>query len=46
MENLFHLTYRLYLWVYVYDDAGEVLYEAGCYQQQVEKIQKLNQELR
>jgi hypothetical protein len=35
----------LYLRIYVYDDTGEVLYEAGCYQQQLEKIQKLNQEL-
>ena len=35
----------LYLWVYVYDDAGVLLYEAGCHAEQIEKIAKLNQEL-
>ena len=29
---------ELYLWVYVYDDTGELLYKAGCYQQQAEKL--------
>ena len=33
-----------YAWVYVYDDAGELLYEGGCHAQQLERIQKLNQE--
>ena len=33
-----------YAWVYVYDDAGELLYEGGCHTQQLEGIQKLNQE--
>ena len=37
---------NLYLRIYVYDDTGEVLYEAGCYHEQLEKIQKLNQEFR
>lgn len=35
---------ELYLWVYIYDDAGELLYEAGCYAQQLERIEKLNQD--
>lgn len=35
---------ELYLWVYVYDDAGELLYETGCYSQQVERVEKLNQQ--
>ena len=32
---------ELYLWTYVYDDNGELLYEAGSYREHVEK---LNQE--
>ena len=32
-----------YAWLYVYDDAGELLYEGGCHAQ-FERIQKLNQE--
>jgi len=34
----------LYTWIDVYDDNGEVLYETGCYQQQLEMIKKLDQE--
>jgi hypothetical protein len=34
----------LYLWVYVYDDAGELLYETGSYPDQLQRIQELNQE--
>ncbi len=33
-----------YLWIYVYDDAGEVLYEAGSYREQVEQVKILSQE--
>jgi len=33
-----------YLWIYVYDDAGKVLHEAGCYREQRKEIKKLNQE--
>ena len=33
-----------YVWIYVYDDAGEVLYEAGSYMEQVEQIKMLSQE--
>jgi hypothetical protein len=32
-----------YAWVYVYDDAGELLYEGGCHAQ-FERIQELDQE--
>lgn len=32
---------KLYLWTYVYDDNGELLYEAGSYR---ERAEKLNQE--
>ena len=34
----------LYLWVYVYDDAGVLLYETGCHPEQLERIRELNQE--
>jgi hypothetical protein len=34
-----------YAWVYVYDDAGKLLYEGGCHRQQLERIQKLNQDV-
>ena len=33
-----------YAWIYVYDDAGEVLYEAGSYREQVEQVKMLGQE--
>ena len=33
-----------YVWIYVYDDAGEVLYEAGSYREQVEQVKMLSQE--
>jgi hypothetical protein len=33
----------LYLWVYVYDDAGVLLHEAGCHPEQLERIRELNQ---
>lgn len=33
-----------YLWIYVYDDAGEVLYEAGSYREQVEQSKMLSQD--
>ena len=34
----------LYVWVYVYDDAGELLYETGSDADQLQRIQELNQE--
>ena len=33
-----------YAWVYVYDDAGKLLYKGGCHAQQLERIQTLNQD--
>ena len=33
----------LYLWVYVYDEAGALLYETGCHPEQLERIRELNQ---
>lgn len=33
-----------YLWIYVYDDAGEVLYETGSYRDQVAQVKMLRQE--
>jgi hypothetical protein len=32
-----------YLWIYVYDDAGKVLHEAGCYREQLKEIKQPNQ---
>ena len=34
---------ELYLRIYIYDDTGEVLHEAGCHRQQLEMLDKLNQ---
>ena len=34
----------LYVGVYVYDDAGELLYETGSYADQLQRIQELNPE--
>jgi hypothetical protein len=31
---------ELYLWIYVYDDNGKCLYEAGSYREQVEKAKE------
>ena len=31
---------ELYLWTYVYDDNGELLYEAGSYREQAERLKK------
>jgi hypothetical protein len=42
-QDLAHLNDASYAWVYVYDDAGEILYEGGCHAQ-FERIQKPNQE--
>jgi len=35
---------EMYVWIYVHDDNGKVLYEAGCYRQQLEMIEELKQE--
>ena len=31
---------ELYLWTYVYDDNGELLYEAGSYREHAERLKK------
>jgi hypothetical protein len=33
-----------YLWTYVYDDAGDLLYEAGSYREQAQQGEMLSQE--
>ena len=33
-----------YLWTYVYDDAGELLYEASSYREQAQQVEMLSQE--
>jgi hypothetical protein len=35
---------ELYSWIYVYDEEGKCLYEAGSHRRQLERIEKLNQE--
>jgi hypothetical protein len=32
---------ELYLWIYIYNDNGEILHEAGCYREQVQRIDEL-----
>ena len=33
-----------YVWIYVYDDAGELLYEASSYREQAQRAEMLSQE--
>src|SRR5260370_34985706 len=33
-----------YLWTYVYDDAGALLYEASSYREQAQQVEMLSQE--
>src|SRR5258707_8263261 len=33
-----------YLWTYVYDDAGELLYQASSYREQAQQVEMLSQE--
>ena len=37
---------ELYLRIYIYNDAGEVLQEAGCYRAQLKKIDELDEQRR
>ena len=37
---------ELYLRIYIYNDAGEVLHEAGCYREQLKRIDELDQQRR
>lgn len=37
---------ELYLRIYIYNDTGEVLHEAGCYREQLKRIDELEKERR
>jgi hypothetical protein len=37
---------ELYLRIYIYNDAGEVLHEAGCYREQLKRIEELDEQRR
>ena len=36
----------LYLRIYIYNDTGEVLHEAGCYREQLKRIDELDEQRR
>ena len=35
---------QLYLQIYVYNDSGEILHEAGCYREQLKRIAELEEQ--
>jgi hypothetical protein len=35
---------ELYLRIYIYNDKGEILHEAGCYREQLKKIHELEEQ--
>jgi hypothetical protein len=35
---------ELYLWIYIYNDNGEILHEAGCYREQLKRIDELEEQ--
>ena len=35
---------ELYLWIYIYNDNGEILHEAGCYREQLKRIAELEEQ--
>ena len=35
---------ELYLWIYIYNDSGEILHEAGCYREQLKRIDELKEQ--
>lgn len=37
---------ELYLRIYIYNDTGEVLHEAGCYREQLRRIDELDEQRR
>jgi hypothetical protein len=37
---------ELYLQIYVYNDNGEILHEAGCYREQLKRIAELEEQRR
>ena len=36
---------ELYLRIYIYNDNGEILHEAGCYREQLKRIHELEEQL-
>jgi hypothetical protein len=36
----------LYTWIYIYNDTGEILHEAGCYREQLKRIEELDEQCR
>lgn len=37
---------ELYLRIYIYNDTGEILHEAGCYREQLKRIEELDEHRR
>jgi hypothetical protein len=37
---------ELYLWIYIYNENGEILHEAGCYREQLKRINELEEQRR
>ena len=37
---------ELHLHIYIYNDTGEVLHEAGCYQEQLKRVDELDEQRR
>ena len=37
---------EMYLRIYVYNDTGEILHEAGCYREQLKRIDELDEQRR
>ena len=37
-------NYALYTWIYIYNDTGEILHEAGCYPEQLKRIDALDEQ--
>ena len=35
---------ELYLRIYIYNDTGEIVHEAGCYREQLKKIDELDEQ--
>jgi hypothetical protein len=35
---------ELYLRIYIYNDTGEILHEAGCYREQLKRIDELDEQ--
>ena len=44
--NLAASNDELYLRIYIYNDTGEILHEAGCYREQLKRIEELDEQCR